>query len=108
MNIHESSRRCIAAMACGVALTLYALPCKANPEAKPEAVRLVPHSNATLDVKAFWEPITSSGSGFGQAWSELRDFRPAEEVRRYSMQGLVALLPKRDVRVGDTWRIDKE
>jgi hypothetical protein len=108
MNIHKSSFRCIASLACGLAITLSAAPCNANPEAKPEAVRFVSHSDATLDVKAFWEPITSSGSGFGQWWSELRDFRPAEELHRYSTQDFAALLPNRDVRVGDTWRIDKE
>jgi hypothetical protein len=108
MNFYKLTRRCVAAMACALALYIIAVPCSAKPETEPEAIKLVSRSNATLDVKAFWEPITSSGSGFGQAWSELRDFRPAVEVRRYSTQDFAALLPNRDVRVGDTWQIDKE
>lgn len=108
MNIQEFSRRRVAVMACGLVMTLFAAPCNSNAETRIEAVSLALRSKENLEVKAFWEPITSSGSGFGQAWSELRDFRPAEEVHRYSMQDFAVLLPSHPVSVGDTWKLDKE
>jgi hypothetical protein len=91
------------ALTFGIGLTMLALAGNAANE-PPKSIDVKLHPAATMDVKAFWEPITSS---FAQAWPELRDFRPAEEVRRYSTQDFAAVLPKREVRVGDTWQVDK-
>jgi hypothetical protein len=69
-------------------------------------ITLAISSPVPLEVKAYWEPI-SSQNGFGQSWSELRDFQPAEAVHSYAGSDFAALLPPGPVRTGESWPLDK-
>src|SRR5688572_15505505 len=71
------------------------------------AIKLAITAPVPLEVKAYWEPI-SSRNGFSQSWSELRDFRPAESVHAYAGSDFAALLPPGPVRLGQTWPVDKD
>jgi hypothetical protein len=72
---------------------------------KGAAIELAITFRVPLEVKAYYEPSTSS---FAQGWSELRDFQPAEAVHAYARSDFAALLPPGPVRVGQTWPLDKE
>ena len=57
-------------------------------------------ADATLAVTAHCEPIRESGDGFHKRWTELREFRPTQDLKVYTGNDFDAFLPEHSVAVG--------
>ena len=66
--------------------------------------------NATLQVRAFWEPIVDSTLGLHSNSRKnaalFNNLSPAHPSQKYEVETFEAFFPKGDVTVGDLWELD--
>lgn len=66
--------------------------------------------NATLQVRAYWEPIADSTLGLPNSSGKnavlFNKLSPAHPSQEYEVEAFEAFFPKGDVTVGDLWELD--
>ena len=61
----------------------------------------------TIDLKAYWEPMTDAVYGFDKK-PLIRDLRAAEKRKTWRSSDFQPMMPPQSVKTGDVWKVDPE